>query len=385
MRLVCSRFNSRATFLGAAIGTKAMPAALTAPKILAKLTWGLDAAPIASTAQHEEAARQLDYLKGSTHRWNPADTRLTQQVDGVSVLQARDRIRVKMREAVAAGRASRRSKHQKALGDAAAAAEVLEQAAEASEHKNERVLRAITKLLAEKDGIAKAAVAGQLSSLQLARELHAGVPDEELPEEANDTERKTKRRRTRAPVMQKPTTLEQQSSAGLRLQHSDLNKAPCETQASGPATKRRSASGDEAHERLLFERRRYDELVEETHCAVAQLGGPALKADQYDCIGSSLQEAKRFTDWWRESAPEYRTVQTRPLDERLIHERLQAWYDACLVQFPEIETMYIAERNVMERQRLEAQGVEFGCPRDQAWSREELLFDQAPALAQQPS
>ena len=73
-----------------------MPAALTAPKILAKLTWGLDAAPIETIAQHEEAARQLDYLKGSTHRWSPADTRLTQQVNGVSVQQARDRISAKV-------------------------------------------------------------------------------------------------------------------------------------------------------------------------------------------------------------------------------------------------------------------------------------------------
>ena len=157
------------------------------------------------------------------------------------------------------------------------------------------------------------------SGLQLARELHAGVPDEELLEEADNT-------------------------------------------ASEPTTARRSAADDEAHERLLFEQRRYDELVEETHRAVAQLGGPALKADQYDCIGSSLQEAKRFTDWWRESAPEYRTVQTCPLQERLIHERLHAWYDACLVRFPEIETMYIAERNVMERQRLEA-SLAAECPR----------------------
>ena len=142
-----------------------MPAALAAPKILAKLTWGLDTVPIETTAQHEEAARQLDYLKRSTHRWSPADGRHTEQVNGVSVLQARDRIRAKMREAVAAGRASRRSKHQKALSDTAEAAETQEQAAEAPERKNERLPRALAKLLAEKDSTAKAAVAGQLSSL----------------------------------------------------------------------------------------------------------------------------------------------------------------------------------------------------------------------------
>ena len=70
-----------------------MPAILTAQKLIAKLTWGLDDNAIGSTAQHEEAARQLDYLKGSTSHWSPADTRLTQPVNGVSVLQARDRIR----------------------------------------------------------------------------------------------------------------------------------------------------------------------------------------------------------------------------------------------------------------------------------------------------
>ena len=53
--------------------------------------------------------------------------------------------------------------------------------------------------------------------------------------------------------------------------------------------------------------------------------------------------------------------------------------------FPEIEAMYIAERNVMEHQRLEAQGVEFSCTRDQVWACKELLFDEVPALAQQPS
>ena len=362
-----------------------MPAALTAPKILAKLTWGLDTAPIETTAQHEESARQLDYLKGSTHRWSPTDTRLTQQVNGVSVQQARDRIRAKMREAVAAGRASRWSKHQKALSDAAEAAEALEQAAEASKRKNERVLHALTKLLAEKDGIAKAAVAGQLSSLQLARELHAGVPDEELPEEANDTERKTKRRRTRAPVMQKPATVEQESAVGLGLEHSEPTKVSCKTQAPEPATKRRSAADDEARDMFRFDWRRYDELFEKTHRVVAQHNGPALKIDKDGCVSSSLQEAKRFMDWWIRAAPDHKTVQTRPMDERVIHERLNVWYEACMDSFPEIEAMYIAERNVMEHQRLEAQGVEFSCTRDQVWACKELLFDEVPALAQQPS
>ena len=70
-----------------------MPAALTVPKLLAKISWGLDDKPIESTQQHEEAARELDYLKGSTSHWNQTDARLTQEVNGVSVLQARDRIR----------------------------------------------------------------------------------------------------------------------------------------------------------------------------------------------------------------------------------------------------------------------------------------------------
>jgi len=100
-----------------------MPAVLTAAKLLAKLTWGRNDDPIASTEQHEEAARQLDYLIGSTSRWRREDARLTQQVDSVSVLEAREKIRTKMRTAVAEGRASRRSKHQKALSDAAAKAE----------------------------------------------------------------------------------------------------------------------------------------------------------------------------------------------------------------------------------------------------------------------
>jgi hypothetical protein len=362
-----------------------MPAALTAPKILAKLTWGLDTAPIETTAQHEEAARQLDYLKGSTHRWSPADGRLTEQVNGVSVQQARDRIRAKMREAVTAGRASRRSKHQKALSDAAVVAEAQEQAAEASERKNERVLRAVAKLLAEKDSIAKAAVAGLHNNLQLAKELHAGVPDVELPEEADDTECKTKRRRIHAPVTQKPATVEQESAVGLGLEHSEPNKVSCRTQAPEPATNRRSTADHEARDMFRFDWRRYDELFEETHRVVAQHNGPALKIDKDGCVSSSLQEAKRFTDWWIQLAPDYKTITTRPLDERLIHERLNAWSDACMDRFPEIETIYIAERNVMERQGLEAQGVEFSCPRGQAWARKELLFDEVPALAQQPS
>ena len=40
------------------------------------------------------------------------------------------------------------------------------------------------------------------------------------------------------------------------------------------------------------------------------------------------------------------------------------------------ETMYGAERNVIERQHLEAQRVEFSRPGGQAWAREELLFDE---------
>ena len=165
-----------------------MPAILTAHRLIAKLTWGLDDNAIGSTAQHEEAARQLDYLKGSTSHWSPADTRLTQPVNGVSVLQARDRIRAKMREAVADGRASRRSKHQKALSDAAAVAEEQEAAAAASQRKNAHVLRAVAKLLEEKDRIARSAVVAQHNNLQLAKELGAGEPDEELLEGAEDTE-----------------------------------------------------------------------------------------------------------------------------------------------------------------------------------------------------
>ena len=116
---------------------------------------------------------------------------------------------------------------------------------------------------------------------------------------------------------------------------------------------------------------------------VAQHNGPALGIDQDDCVSSSLQEAKRFTDWWRRCAPEYHTMQTRPLDERLIHERLNAWCDACMGQFPEIETIYWAERNVMERQQIEALGVEFAnCPGDQAQAQEEHFFDKVLAGTQ---
>ncbi len=118
VRLNCSETPPPALALSCA-----MPAVLTAAKLLAKLTWGRNDDPIASTEQHEEAARQLDYLIGSTSRWRREDARLTQQVDGVSVLEAREKIRTKMRTAVAEGRASRRSKHQKALSDAAAKAE----------------------------------------------------------------------------------------------------------------------------------------------------------------------------------------------------------------------------------------------------------------------
>ena len=165
-----------------------MPAALTVPKLLAKLFWGLDDKPIESTQQNLEAALQLDYLKGSTCHWKKTDARLTQEDNGVSVLQARDRIRAKMREAVAEGRASRRSKHQKALSDAAAVAGEHKAIAAASQNKNARILRAVAKVLEEKDSIAEAAVVAQHNNLQLAKELAAGEPDEELLEGAEDTE-----------------------------------------------------------------------------------------------------------------------------------------------------------------------------------------------------
>ena len=126
--------SSRATLLSE-LPLYAMPASLTAPKLLSKISWGLDGRPIESTQQHEEAARQLDYLKGSTSHWNQTDARLTQEVNGVSVLQARDRIRAKMREAVAGGRACRRSKHQKALKDAAEHADANEKSVEAPRHR----------------------------------------------------------------------------------------------------------------------------------------------------------------------------------------------------------------------------------------------------------
>ena len=60
-----------------------MPAALTVPKLLAKLCWGLDDKPIESTQNHEEAARQLDYLKGSTSHWRQTDARLPYRAYGL--------------------------------------------------------------------------------------------------------------------------------------------------------------------------------------------------------------------------------------------------------------------------------------------------------------
>eukprot|EP00959_Pyramimonas_sp_CCMP1952_P187962 3930196-Pyramimonas_sp.AAC.1 len=63
-----------------------------------------------------------------------------------------------MREAVAQGKASRRSKQQKALSDAAELADAHEKSVEASKRKNERVLRAVARLLEEKDIIASSAV-----------------------------------------------------------------------------------------------------------------------------------------------------------------------------------------------------------------------------------
>ena len=150
------------------------------------------------------------------------------------------------------------------------------------------------------------------------------------------------------------------------------------------STPKRRAAAQEAYDKhARLERQRYDELFEETHRVVAQHNGPALGIDQDGCVSSSLQEAKRFTDWWRRCAPEYHTMRTRPLDERLIHERLNAWCDACMGEFPEIEAMYWAERNVMERQQIEALGVEFAnCPGDQAQAQEEHFFDKVLAGTQ---
>jgi hypothetical protein len=52
-------------------------------------------------------------------------------------------------------------------------------------------------------------------------------------------------------------------------------------------------------------------------------------------------------------------------------------------EFPEIETFYWAERNVMERQQIEARGVEFtNCPGDQAQAQEEHFFDKVLAGTQ---
>ena len=81
--------GSRATLLSE-LPLYAMPASLTAPKLLSKISWGLDGRPVESTQQHEEAARQFDYLKGSTSHWNQTDARLTQEVNGVSGLQLRE-------------------------------------------------------------------------------------------------------------------------------------------------------------------------------------------------------------------------------------------------------------------------------------------------------
>ena len=112
-------------------------------------------------------------------------------------------------------------------------------------------------------------------------------------------------------------------------------------------------------ERRRFENKRYDELFEETRREVAQRKGPALEVDECDRVSSDLLAAEQFTDWWRASAPTYEEVESMSLDSRLVHRRLKAWFDACLNMFPSIDTMYIAEENVEQRQQLEAEGVKF--------------------------
>ena len=160
-----------------------MPAALTPAKLLAGLSWGVDDKPIESTVEHAEAGRQLEKLIGSTNRWCETDIRLTREVNGVSVTQARDKIRAKMREAVAQGRASRRSKHEDAIIKAEATADVHEAVAKASSASGDRLLCTVAKYVEENKAFAHSSVVAQRNTIQLAKELHMGEPDEDVASE----------------------------------------------------------------------------------------------------------------------------------------------------------------------------------------------------------
>ena len=160
-----------------------MPAALTPAKLLAGLSWGVDDKPIESTTEHAEAGRQLEKLIGSTNRWSETDIRLTREVHGVSVTQARDKIRAKMREAVAQGRASRRSKHEDAIIKAEATADVHEAVAKASSDSGDRLLCTVAKYVEENKAFAHSSVVAQRNTIQLAKELHMGEPDEDMASE----------------------------------------------------------------------------------------------------------------------------------------------------------------------------------------------------------
>ena len=118
---------------------------------------------------------------------------------------------------------------------------------------------------------------------------------------------------------------------------------------SAPPVDEATVNKDAALERRRFEDKRYDELFEETHRAVARLKGPALEVDKGDSVSSDLEAAKRFADWWRANAPTYEVVESMSLDSRLVDRRLEAWFDACLDRFPSIEKMYLAEENVQQR------------------------------------
>ena len=121
----------------------------------------------------------------------------------------------------------------------------------------------------------------------------------------------------------------------------------------------------EEHRR--FENKRYGELFEEARRRLAEHGGPALEVDEGDCVSSGLLVAKQFTDWYRNERHRFYmnadikepTWWTNPPDSRLVNRRFNAWFDACMNKFPSIEKMYLAEENALQREQLEAKGVEF--------------------------
>jgi len=160
---------------------------LMATKLMAGIKWGHDDTPITTSQDRAEACAQREYVRSNMKNWDPSDPRRDQIIDGRTLPQALDAVRAKL-AAAQGGPLGRYTKHEKAIDTAEAVADQHEDAAYDAAVAGDRLVRATAKFVEASKARDLSSVVAQRNTVQLAKELHLGEPDQYLPSASEEEE-----------------------------------------------------------------------------------------------------------------------------------------------------------------------------------------------------